>query len=67
MNGPERGTRLYHGTIRVFSAIFVLLGIAILIRTFSHGGGPLSLGLILGISMIAIGVARIWLTMRTDT
>ncbi|HEU5141615.1 MAG TPA: hypothetical protein VFU04_00500 [Solirubrobacterales bacterium] len=58
MASPER---LYHGSVRVFSAIFVLLGIAILISTLARGGGPLSLGVVLGIAFLVVGIVRGWL------
>jgi hypothetical protein len=58
MASPER---IYHGSIRVFSIVFVALGVAILASTLSHGGGPLSLGVLLGIAFIAVGIARGWL------
>jgi hypothetical protein len=58
MATPER---LYRNSIRVFSAIFVLLGLAILISTLARGGGPLSLGVFLGIAFLAVGIVRGWL------
>lgn len=44
--------------IRLFSVVQVLLGIAIIAVTLVRGGGPLSLGVILGVALIAVGVAR---------
>ena len=58
MATPER---VYRGSVRIFSAIFVLLGLAILISTFAQGGGPLSLGVVLGIAFLAVGIVRGWL------
>jgi|GEM_PF-1021085 len=58
MASPER---VYQGSVRVLSATFVLLGLAILISTFAQGGGPLSLGVLLGIAFIAAGALRGWL------
>lgn len=55
---PER---IYRSSVRAFSAVFVLLGIAILISTFAQGGGPLSLGVLLGIAFVAVGIVRGWL------
>ncbi|HYP56073.1 MAG TPA: hypothetical protein VEQ41_07220 [Solirubrobacterales bacterium] len=55
MAKPER---LYRGSVRVFSAIFVLLGVAILISTLANGGGVLSLGVMLGIAFLAVGILR---------
>lgn len=61
MASPER---LYHSSIRVFSVVFVLLGLTILISTFANGGGPLSLGVLLGVAFLAVGLLRGWLGRR---
>jgi hypothetical protein len=59
MSTPER---IYSGSIRTLSFIFVGLGVLILISTFANGGGPLSLGTLLGVAFLAVGVARLWLS-----
>ena len=48
----------------VLSGAMVLLGIAILVRTFDAGGGPLALGTIMGVLFVAAGAARGWFTWR---
>jgi hypothetical protein len=58
MASPER---IYRGSIRAFSLVFVILGVAILVSTFAQGGGPLSLGTLMGVAFLAIGVVRGWL------
>jgi hypothetical protein len=58
MPSPER---LYRGSVRVLSALFVALGLTILVVTFAAGGGPLSTGAALGLIFIAVGAARLWL------
>jgi hypothetical protein len=40
----------------------VFLGIAIVVRTISAGGGPAALGILLGIAFIAAGAGRLWAT-----
>ena len=52
---------MYQGSIRLLSAAFLGLGLAILISTFANGGGPLSLGTLLGLAFLAVGIARLWL------
>ena len=49
----------YSRSIAVFSAIFVVIGIALLVVTAVHGGG--AVGFVLGGLFIALGVARLQL------
>ena len=42
----------------------VVLGLAILVRTFNAGGGPLALGTILGLLFVAAGAGRLYFTWR---
>jgi uncharacterized membrane protein HdeD (DUF308 family) len=53
---------VYQGSIRLLSIVFLGLGLAILVSTFANGGGPLSLGVLLGVAFLAVGVARLWLS-----
>jgi hypothetical protein len=59
MSSPER---IYSGSIRTLSFVFIGLGLLILISTFTNGGGPLSLGTLLGAAFLAVGVGRLWLS-----
>jgi hypothetical protein len=44
--------------------ILVVLGVAILARTIAGGGGPLAVGVLLGLLFVAAGAGRIWLERR---
>lgn len=46
------------------SAVLVLLGLAIIVRTVAGGGGPLAYGLLMGLLFVAAGVGRIVLERR---
>jgi len=48
--------KVYSWGIVVFSAIFVVLGVALLVRTAAEGGG--TLGFVVGALFIVLGVAR---------
>jgi hypothetical protein len=48
----------------VLSAAMVVLGVAIVARTLAGGGGPLALGILLGLLFIAAGAGRIWAERR---
>ena len=49
----------YSVAVVVFAAIFVVIGVALLVRTAAAGGGVV--GYVLGALFIALGVARITL------
>ena len=44
--------------VRVLTFVQVGLGVAIVAVTLVRGGGPLSLGVIIGLALIAVGFAR---------
>ena len=56
------GERAYRGAIKAFSAIFVAIGVALLAMTLAAGGGPASVGFLLGVAFVAIGAVRLWST-----
>ena len=52
-----------HGrSVQILSVVLLVLGVLILASTFAHGGGPLSLGALLGVAFLAVGVARLYLS-----
>jgi len=61
MSSPER---IYRGSIRTLSLAFVALGLVILISTLANGGGPLSVGVLLGLAFTAVGAGRLWVASR---
>jgi heme/copper-type cytochrome/quinol oxidase subunit 1 len=51
----------YHGAVRAFSLAFVAIGLLVLVVTLANGGGPASVGFLMGIAFLAVGVGRLWL------
>jgi hypothetical protein len=49
---------------RVLSALMVVIGVAIIARTLAGGGGPLALGLLLGLLFVAAGAGRLYAERR---
>jgi hypothetical protein len=49
---------------RVLSALMVVIGVAIIVRTLAAGGGPLALGLLLGLLFVAAGAGRLYAERR---
>lgn len=58
--------RIYRGSVRGLSLLFVGLGVAILGITLINGGGLLSVGTLMGVVFIAVGVGRLWVSARID-
>lgn len=50
---------------RVLSSLILVLGIVIVARTLTAGGGLLSVGVLLGAVFMAIGGARLYLSSRS--
>jgi hypothetical protein len=47
-------------TTQLLSAAMFVVGVAIIVRTVAGGGGPLALGLLVGILFVAAGVGRLY-------
>ena len=45
---------------RLTSALMVVIGVAIVVRTIGEGGGPAALGILVGLLFVAAGALRIW-------
>ncbi len=48
----------------LLSGVMVLLGVAMIVRTLAAGGGPLAVGLLLGLLFVAAGAGRLWAERR---
>jgi hypothetical protein len=51
---------LHRQTTAVLSAVLVVLGLAMIVRTLVAGGGGLAVGLLLGVLFVAAGVGRLY-------
>ncbi len=58
------GERAYRGAVTVFSLLFVAIGAVVLVVTLANGGGPVSVGVLMGIAFLAIGIGRLWVNSR---
>ena len=52
---------VHRGATRALSAVMVLIGVALLVSTIAQGGGPLALGVLLGLLFVAAGAGRLYL------
>ncbi|MGN6587371.1 MAG: hypothetical protein ACTHKT_07865 [Solirubrobacterales bacterium] len=55
-----RGQRIYRGAVRGFSFTFIAIGLAVFIATLANGGGPASIGFLLGLAFVGVGIGRLW-------
>jgi hypothetical protein len=46
---------------RALSLLLCVVGVAMVVSTLARGGGPLSLGVVVGVAFAALGAARFWL------
>lgn len=58
------GGDFYRGAVRGLSVAFIGLGLVVLVRTLAAGGGPLSLGFLIGLALIGVGAGRLWAAAR---
>lgn len=56
----------YGRAIRGFSVLMIGLGIALLVMTLAAGGGPASVGFLIGIAFVGVGAGRLWVQSRMD-
>jgi hypothetical protein len=56
----------YAMTQRVLGGLLSVVGVAMVVATLARGGGPLALGMIVGVLFVALGAARIWLVRAHD-
>jgi hypothetical protein len=57
---------MYRGAVRTFSVVFVAIGLLVLTVTLVNGGGPASVGVLMGIAFIAVGAGRLWISSRME-
>ncbi|HYI20792.1 MAG TPA: hypothetical protein VD836_18895 [Solirubrobacteraceae bacterium] len=48
----------------VLSSLMVLIGLAMIVRAIAAGGGPLAVGIVLGLLFVAAGAGRIYAERR---
>jgi hypothetical protein len=58
------GERAYHGAVKGFSLAFAVIGVLLLVVTLANGGGPISIGFLMGILFVVVGIGRFWIARR---
>jgi hypothetical protein len=57
---------IYKQAVRGFSLTFVAIGLVVLAVTLANGGGPASIGVLMGIAFIGVGAGRLWVSSRME-
>jgi hypothetical protein len=52
------------GVTAVMSLLMIGLGVAMIAVTLANGGGPVALGLVIGVLFVAAGGGRLWVSRR---
>ena len=60
------GERVYRGAVRALSLAMAAIGLAVLVLTLANGGGPASVGFLIGIAFLLVGAGRLWLSTRME-
>jgi hypothetical protein len=53
--------RAYIASTRLLSAALLVVGVAMVASTIARGGGPLAVGVLLGVLLALLGAGRLWL------
>lgn len=53
--------RAYNHSTRVMGSLIAVLGVVMVVTTLARGGGPLALGVVLGVLFAVLGSARVYL------
>jgi drug/metabolite transporter (DMT)-like permease len=51
--------RAYLQSTRVLGVLLCLLGVAMVVTTLARGGGPLALGVVVGVAFALLGAGRV--------
>jgi hypothetical protein len=57
---------VYQRSVRLLSFVFLALGGVLLVTTLASGGGPASVGVLMGVAFLAVGAGRLWVSARMD-
>jgi hypothetical protein len=47
------------------SAVMIIIGVLLIVRTLTLGGGPTATGILLGAAFLAVGIGRLYIQFRS--
>lgn len=63
MSAPS-GRNVHASTTTILSALMILIGAGLVVRTLSLGGGLFAIGTIMGVLFVAAGCGRLWVARK---
>lgn len=60
----SRADEAYRGATRVFASVIVVFGLLMVVLTVARGGGIAATGIWIGLLFVALGVGRLYLSLR---
>jgi hypothetical protein len=48
----------------LLSGLMLVIGVAMIVRTIAGGGGPIAVGVVMGVLFVAAGAGRLWVERR---
>jgi hypothetical protein len=57
---------LHRSSTRVLSTAMLLIGVFMIVSTLARGGGPLAIGMVMGVLFTLAGAGRLYLTLKGD-
>jgi hypothetical protein len=58
--------RSYRQSTRLLGVLLAILGVAMIATTLARGGGPLAIGVVVGVLFTVLGAARAYLASRVE-
>jgi hypothetical protein len=52
---------VHRASTRALSAAMVVIGVVLLVVTLTRGGGPFSIGVVMGVLFVAAGLSRLYI------
>ena len=56
--------QIHDASTRLLSALMLLIGVALIVSTLVRGGGPLSVGIVMGVLFLLAGAGRLFVAGR---
>jgi hypothetical protein len=57
--------RLYRGSTVLIGSLMCVIGLALIVSTLARGGGPLAVGVVVGVLFSLLGAGRVFLAGRS--